>query len=82
MAYGRKNRKVKKQGPVAAFGSYVMAAVCALACELQLFPLISWGNNHSLSNNGQDIAKPVTLHGSSQDLQNGLESAVHHTQRI
>ncbi|CAL5209352.1 unnamed protein product [Lathyrus oleraceus] len=78
----RKNRKVKKQGPVAAFDSYVMAAVCALACELQLFPLISRGNNHSLSNNGQDIAKPVTLHGSSQDLQNGLESAVRHTHRI
>ncbi|KAI5444589.1 hypothetical protein KIW84_013012 [Lathyrus oleraceus] len=69
----RKNRKVKKQSPVAEFDSYVMATVCAFACELQLFPLISWGNNHSLSNNGQDVAKPVTLHGSSQDLQNGLE---------
>lgn len=69
---------MKKQGPVAAFDSYVMTA----ACELQLFPLISRGNNHSLSNNGQDIAKPVTLHGSSQDLQNGLESAVRHTHRI
>lgn len=32
-----KNRKTKKQGPVAAFDSYVLAAVCALACELQLF---------------------------------------------
>lgn len=78
----RKNRKVKKQGPVAAFDSYVMAAVCALACELQLFPLMSRGNNHSVSNNVQDIAKPVTLNGSSQDLQNGIDSAVRHTHRI
>ncbi|XP_057425229.1 protein GIGANTEA isoform X2 [Lotus japonicus] len=78
----RKNRKVKKQGPVAAFDSYVLAAVCALACELQLFPMISRGNNHLVSNNVQDIAKPVSLNGSSHELQNGLDSAIRHTHRI
>ncbi|XP_019413816.1 PREDICTED: protein GIGANTEA-like isoform X3 [Lupinus angustifolius] len=61
-----KNRKTKKQGPVAAFDSYVLAAVCALACELQLFPLVSLGNNHSVSNNVQD----------------GIDSARNHTHRI
>ncbi|KOM35847.1 hypothetical protein LR48_Vigan02g199700 [Vigna angularis] len=66
-----KSRKMKKQGPVAAFDSYVLAAVCALACELQLFPLISRGNNHLVSNNIQDIAKPVRLNGSSHIRQNG-----------
>ncbi|XP_047178036.1 protein GIGANTEA-like isoform X2 [Vigna umbellata] len=93
-----KSRKMKKQGPVAAFDSYVLAAVCALACELQLFPLISRGNNHLVSNNIQDIAKPVRLNGSSHirqngsshirqngsshELRNGLDSAVRHTHRI
>ncbi|KAL2601751.1 hypothetical protein AAZV13_10G184300 [Glycine max] len=77
-----KNRKLKKQGPVAAFDSYVLAAVCALACELQLFPLISRGNNHLASNKVQDIAKPVRLNGSSHELRNGLDSAVRHTHRI
>ncbi|XP_020224531.1 protein GIGANTEA [Cajanus cajan] len=76
------NRKMKKQGPVAAFDSYVLAAVCALACELQLFPLISRGNNHLASNNVQDIAKPVRLNGSSHELRNGLDSAIRHTHRI
>ncbi|CAL0328559.1 unnamed protein product [Lupinus luteus] len=61
-----KNRKTKKQGPVATFDSYVLAAVCALACELQLFPLVSLGNNHSVSNNVQD----------------GIDSARNHTHRI
>ncbi|KAK7279789.1 hypothetical protein RJT34_24847 [Clitoria ternatea] len=77
-----KNRRVKKQGPIAAFDSYVLAAVCALACELQLFPLISRGNTHSVSNNVQDIAKAVRLNGSSHELRSGLDSAVRHTHRI
>jgi len=93
-----KKRKMKKQGPVAAFDSYVLAAVCALACELQLFPLITRGNNHLVSNNVQNIAKPVRLNGSSHirqngsshirqngsshELRNGLDSAVRHTHRI
>ncbi|KAH1206751.1 Protein GIGANTEA [Glycine max] len=77
-----KNRKMKKQGPVAAFDSYVLAAVCALACELQLFPMISRGDNHSVPNNVQNIAKPVKIDGSSHALQNGIDSAIRHTHRI
>ncbi|QHO36562.1 hypothetical protein HN873_030927 [Arachis hypogaea] len=77
-----RNRKMKKQGPIAAFDSYVLAAVCALACELQLFPLISRGNNHSDSNNVKDIAKPFRINGTSHELQNGVDSAIRHTHRI
>ncbi|KAK4794653.1 hypothetical protein SAY86_012647 [Trapa natans] len=78
-----KSRKVKKQGPVAAFDSYVLAAVCALACELQLFPLISRGGNRS---NGrqkpENLLKPAKMNGSSDELQSSFDSATHHTHRI
>ncbi|XP_057974497.1 protein GIGANTEA [Malania oleifera] len=77
-----RNGKRKKQGPVAAFDSYVLAAVCALACELQLFPLISKGNNHSDSRDVQDIARPAKINGSSNEFQNSIDSAVRHTHRI
>ena len=77
-----KSRKKKKQGPVAAFDSYVLAAVCALACELQLFPLVSRGDDHSVSDNVQDTAKPAKMHGSSHEFQNGIDSAIRHTHRI
>ncbi|KAG8633353.1 hypothetical protein MANES_18G095000v8 [Manihot esculenta] len=80
-----KYRKLKKQGPVAAFDSYVLAAVCALACELQLFPFISRGSNHSSSKNARTLAKPVKLNGcngSSSEFQSSFDSAVHHTHRI
>ncbi|XP_059630452.1 protein GIGANTEA isoform X2 [Cornus florida] len=75
-------RKAKKQGPVAAFDSYVLAAVCALACELQLFPLISRGSNYSGSKNVLDVAKPAKVNGSCSELQNGIDYAVRHTHRI
>ncbi|KAI8013851.1 Protein GIGANTEA [Camellia lanceoleosa] len=71
-----RTRKTKKQGPVAAFDSYVLAAVCALACELQLFPLISGGNNHS------DVSKPAMINGSPNELGNSIDSAVWHTHRL
>ncbi|KAF5955272.1 hypothetical protein HYC85_008128 [Camellia sinensis] len=71
-----RTRKPKKQGPVAAFDSYVLAAVCALACELQLFPLISGGNNHS------DVSKPAMINGSPNELGNSIDSAVCHTHRL
>nr|BAD97864.1 GI homologue 1 [Lemna aequinoctialis] len=47
-------RTRKKQGPVATFDSYVLAAVCALACELQLVPFISKssGKSSSAAENG------------------------------
>ncbi|KAK3426175.1 protein GIGANTEA isoform X1 [Eucalyptus grandis] len=79
---GRKVRKMKKQGPVAAFDSYVLAAVCALACELQLFPLISKGSNHSNGQNMDGLVKPAKINGSTIELQNSFDSAIHHTHRI
>ncbi|XP_057503575.1 protein GIGANTEA-like [Actinidia eriantha] len=77
-----KIRKTKKQGPIAAFDSYVLAAVCALACELQLFPLISKGSNHFDYKDRHDVAKTAKINGSSTVLRNGLDAAVRHTQRI
>nr|GMD94111.1 protein GIGANTEA-like [Ipomoea batatas] len=75
---GRK--KPKKQGPVAAFDSYVLAAVCALSCELQLFPLISRGCNQLDPRNMQDTTKLVNE--SSIEFKNGIHSAVRHTHRL
>ncbi|GAV58788.1 hypothetical protein CFOL_v3_02321 [Cephalotus follicularis] len=77
-----RNRKIKKQGPVAAFDSYVLAAVCALSCELQLFPLVTTGSNHSNSKDSQSIAQPAKISGSSVEYGNSINSAVHHTHRI
>ncbi|MED6132644.1 hypothetical protein PIB30_020981 [Stylosanthes scabra] len=77
-----KNRRKKKQGPVAAFDSYVLAAVCALACELQLFPLVPHGGDNSVVNNLQDTAKPAKMQGSSDEFQTGIDSAIRHTHRI
>lgn len=75
-------KKMKKQGPVAAFDSYVLAAVCALSCELQLFPLLSRGTNHSDSKNIQDVAKPAKISEVSSELKGSVDSAVCHTRRI
>ncbi|KAK9050129.1 hypothetical protein SSX86_030900, partial [Deinandra increscens subsp. villosa] len=73
-------KRVNKQGPVAAFDSYVLAAVCALACELQLFPLISRVSGNQL--NVEDAAKNVKLVKSSNGFKNSIDSAVSHTRRI
>ncbi|KAF9687050.1 hypothetical protein SADUNF_Sadunf02G0053400 [Salix dunnii] len=77
-----KSRRTKKQGPVAAFDSYVLAAVCALACELQIFPYVSRASNHSTSKHAQTVFKPAKLNGSFNEFQASLDSAIHHTHRI
>ncbi|CDP11443.1 unnamed protein product [Coffea canephora] len=77
-----RTKKMKKQGPVAAFDSYVLAAVCALSCELQLFPLLSRGTNHSDPKNIQDVAKPAKISELSSELKGSVDSAVCHTRRI
>ncbi|TYH72682.1 hypothetical protein ES332_D05G271900v1 [Gossypium tomentosum] len=77
-----KPRKAKKQGPVAAFDSYVLAAVCALACELQLFPLVTRGNTHSTAKDVQAMANPAKVNGASIEYGHGIDSAIHHTHRI
>jgi len=78
----RKSRNVKGQGPVAAFDSYVLAAVCALACEVQLYPMISGGGNFSNSAVAGTITKPVKINGSSKEYGAGIDSAISHTRRI
>ncbi|CAN6555547.1 unnamed protein product [Malus baccata var. baccata] len=77
-----RTKKTKKQGPVAAFDSYVLAAVCALACELQLFPLISKGTNHAHSKNGKNVVKPAKVNVCTNEFQSSVDSAVCHTRRI
>ncbi|KAL8159929.1 hypothetical protein V2J09_001466 [Rumex salicifolius] len=76
------SKNTRKQGPVAAIDSYILGAVCALACELQLFPLISKGIKRSSSKEGGKSGNRVKLNGSSNEFQNGIESAVRHTCRI
>ncbi|XP_015073264.1 protein GIGANTEA-like [Solanum pennellii] len=73
-------KKLKKQGPVSAFDSYVLAAVCALSCELQLFPLLSRGSSYSDPKSILVAAKHAN--DSSMELKNGIHSAVCHTRRI
>ncbi|KAE8646179.1 protein GIGANTEA isoform X1 [Cucumis sativus] len=75
-------RKTKKQGPVSAFDSYVLAAVCALACEVQLFPFTARGSDHLNTRDLQDVIKLVKVNGTSTELQNSVGSAVCHTHRI
>ncbi|CAN4118105.1 unnamed protein product [Withania somnifera] len=74
------SKKVKKHGPIAAFDSYVVAAICALNYELQLFTLMSRGTNHPDPKVIMDEAKPAN--DSSIELRNGIHSAVCHTRRI
>ncbi|KAL2519874.1 Protein GIGANTEA [Forsythia ovata] len=78
----RGSKHGKKQGPVAAFDSYVVAAICALSWELQLFPLISKGSSYSDPKNITDIANPAKIIESPSELRNGIDSAVYHTRRI
>lgn len=68
--------KTKRQGPVAAFDSYVIAAVCALSCELQLIPLLRGKIG------GADADKDTKVNESLNELQHGINSAVSHTRRI
>lgn len=85
-----RTKKVKKQGPVAAFDSYVLAAICALSCELQLYPLISRGSdhlnsrgsNHLSSGDVQGVAKVAKKNGPSHGFRNSFDSAIRHTNRI
>ncbi|KAK3043925.1 hypothetical protein RJ639_000624 [Escallonia herrerae] len=75
-------KKLKRQGPIAAFDSYVLAAVCALACELQLFPLISRVGNHPDTKGIEDVVKPAKANESCTEFRNSVDSALCHTRRI
>ncbi|XP_075516756.1 protein GIGANTEA-like [Primulina tabacum] len=76
------SKQGKKQGPVATFDSYVIAAICALSCELQLFTFISKGGNHLDYLNNGSVHKPAKVNDPSNELRNGTDSAVYHTCRI
>ncbi|KAM6559663.1 hypothetical protein CsatA_028902 [Cannabis sativa] len=76
------SKRTNKQGPVAAFDSYVLAAVCALSCELQLFPFVLKGINHSHSKDGKNDAKPIKINGTSNEFRKSIDSAIGHTRRI
>ncbi|XP_047327869.1 protein GIGANTEA-like isoform X2 [Impatiens glandulifera] len=69
-------KKARKQGPVATFDSYVLAAVCALSYELQLFPLISKARYNL------DAVKTAKVNVSSNEVKGSIESAIRHTHRM
>lgn len=82
-------KRTKKQGPVAAFDSYVLAAICTLACELHLFPLISRASNRSNLKDGEKPSHEVkSMNGNGIGIgignrfQSSIDSAVSHTRRI
>lgn len=75
-------RNKKKQGPVATFDSYVLAAVCALSCELQLFPLMSKNGILSASKDSAKMIITTKANGVANKLHGGTCSAVRHTRRM
>ncbi|KAJ4794813.1 Gigantea [Rhynchospora pubera] len=81
-----RSRNKKRQGPVATFDSYVLAAVCALSCELQLFPLISKNGNHSNSKASGKVTKAGKAkngkNGITVELQTSIGCAILHTRRM
>ncbi|KAF8705782.1 hypothetical protein HU200_030987 [Digitaria exilis] len=77
-----RNKCKKRQGPVATFDSYVLAAVCALSCELQLFPFISKNGSHSNLKDSVKIIIPGKTNGINNELHKSISSAILHTRRI
>jgi GIGANTEA protein len=78
-----RSRNKKRHGPIATFDSYVLAAVCALSCELQLFPLISKNGNHSKSKASVKVTKNGKgKNGITAELQTSIGCAILHTRRI
>ncbi|XP_020572459.1 protein GIGANTEA [Phalaenopsis equestris] len=75
-----RSRNRRKQGPAATFDSYVLAAICALSCELQLFPLITKNGFHL--DFETPVAKAAKTNGFSQKIYDGMSSAVQHTRRF
>jgi GIGANTEA len=77
-----RSRCKKRQGPVATFDSYVLAAVCALSCELQLFPFITKNGSHSNLKDSMKIIISGKNNGMNNELHNSISSAILHTRRI
>ncbi|KAK8913823.1 Protein GIGANTEA [Platanthera zijinensis] len=77
-----RSRHRRKPGPVATFDSYVLAAVCALSFELQLFPLISKNSLDPDSKDPVRLAKVAKTNGFSQEVHNNMNSAAQHACRF
>ncbi|KAF3326939.1 Protein GIGANTEA [Carex littledalei] len=78
-----RSRNKKRHGPVATFDSYVLAAVFALSCELQLFPLISKNGNHLNSKTSVNVTKSGKgKNGITAELQTSIGCAIMHTRRM
>ncbi|KAH0467237.1 hypothetical protein IEQ34_004475 [Dendrobium chrysotoxum] len=77
-----RSRSRRKHGPSATFDSYVLAAICALSCELQLLPLISKNGFHPDSEDPVRLAKAAKTNGFSQKVHDGMSSAAQHTCRF
>lgn len=77
-----RSRCKKRQGPVATFDSYVLAAVVALSCELDLFPCISKNGSHSNLKDPMKIIIPGKNNGVNNEPRSSISSAILHTRRI
>lgn len=77
-----RSRCKKRQGPVATFDSYVLAAVVALSCELDLFPCISKNGSHSNLKDPMKIIIPGKNNGINNEPRSSISSAILHTRRI
>jgi GIGANTEA protein len=77
-----RSRCKKRQGPVATFDSYVLAAVVALSCELDLFPCISKNGSHSNLKDSLKIIIPGKNNGINNEPRSSISSAILHTRRI
>ncbi|XP_057862401.1 protein GIGANTEA isoform X1 [Cryptomeria japonica] len=77
-----RHRTNKERGAVATFDSYVLAAVCALACEVKLFsftsPMVACPPQSLL----HKVDEPIRSHGPIGIFPNGMCSAVNHTRRL
>jgi len=74
------HRAKKERGAVATFGSYILAAVCAQACEVQLFSFTSPMVNCVQPPN--PVRAAIRISGHVEGPPNGFYSAVNHTRRL
>eukprot|EP00250_Pteridium_aquilinum_P013017 c21079_g1_i1 orf=657-4169(-) len=72
----------KQRGAVSTFDSYVVAAVCALACEVQLLslpaPLLGTSKQKSFQSAGSGVGNS----GNLSSIQVGIVSAVNNARRL
>lgn len=74
------HRANKERGAVATFSSYILAAVCAQACEVQLFSFTSPTVN--CVQPPHPVRAATRISGHVEELPNGVYSAVNYTRRL